>query len=120
MLREIQDIDQKEHGVTRRWFVEDTMDLLVWLNDEGLMHGFQLCYTRERNRFALTWFKDQGYSHNRIDENDDKIGRKRGTPLLVGDGVLQTDLLAEEFKTKSVDIEPGISVFVLQKIGVFN
>lgn len=115
MLYEIGNLDQKDPGLLRRWFFDDEMDLLVWLDGDRI-HGFQLCYDKTGDQRALTWFSDRGFTHNRVDERDDKIGIFRGTALLVSDGVLDSERVAARFKALSADIDADISAFVYEKI----
>ncbi len=115
MMYEINRVDQKDPGLDRRWFFDEEMDLLVWLDGEHI-HGFQLCYDKLGDQRALTWFIDSGFQHNRVHERDEKIGVFRGAALLVRDGVLDTHRVAARFKDLSADIDAGISRFVYEKI----
>lgn len=90
--------------------------MLVWFDKKNEIHGFQLCYDKDVTPHALTWFNDGGFSHNKIDETVDSMGRRRGTPMLVADGVFEADRIGEIFKTKSAEIEEAIFQFVFQKI----
>ena len=42
----------------KRWFFDHEIDLLIWLNADNEIVGFQLCYDKLNNPHALTWFKD--------------------------------------------------------------
>ena len=116
MLYEIKDIDQKDKDLRRKWFYDDKMDLLVWLYENNEVYGFQLCYIKGQEKHALTWFSEKGYSHNKVDESDNKIGRRRGTPLLVSDGIFDPHKLGESFKNKSKDLDINLSNFIYDKI----
>ena len=116
MLYEINKIDQKEEPLKRRWFFDHQLDLLVWLDRNDEIHGFQLCYDKDDNSHALTWFEDKGFGHNKVDEADDSLGRWRGSPILVSDGVFEADRIAKIFREKSTNIEDRISRFVYEKI----
>lgn len=116
MLYEIKNVEQREAYLRRRWFFDHQVDLLVWLDPKEEIHGFQLCYDKDDNPHALTWFEDKGYGHNKVDESDDSLGRRRGSPILVADGVFESDRVAKIFKELSNDIEERISKFVYDKI----
>jgi hypothetical protein len=116
MLYEIRNIDQKEKNLKRKWFYDYDLDLLIWLDRKNEIYGFQLCYDKDDNPHALTWFVDKGFFHNKIDEGDNKIGRRRGSPLLIANGVFDSERIANYFKMNSHDIEAKIAKFVYDKI----
>lgn len=55
----------------RRYISDDYFDLFVWYEADGQVHGFQLCYDKQRRQRALTWKRDQGFWHARIDGGED-------------------------------------------------
>ncbi len=117
MLYEIKGIEQKEKDIKRRWFFDHNLDLLVWIkkrNNE--ITGFQLCYDKEHNPHALTWLREKGFSHNKIDRETGKIGRRRGVPMLVQDGFFDIDRVSKEFRKMSAELEKNISEFVYKAI----
>lgn len=75
MLVEIKTVRQIPGEDTRRWFVDENTDLIVWNNDSGIT-GFQLCYDKKSVQRCLTWQKtesgksvlsaDGRYSRNRV------------------------------------------------------
>jgi len=117
MLYEIKRIDQKDPGLKRRWFYDEQMDLLVWFDEEEKIAGFQLSYDKLTNPHTLTWFKNKGYRHNILDIERNKIGRRKGIPiLLLPNGLFEKDKVAEDFKKNSTDIDNQVSKFVYNKI----
>ena len=114
-MYEINRVDQKDPGLVRRWFYDDDMDLLVWLDGEQI-HGFQLCYDKLSDQRALTWFVDRGFQQNRGYEKNKKIGVFKGSDLLIRDGVLDSSRVSARFKELSADIDNDISGFVYEKI----
>ena len=116
MLYEIKGVNQDSLEYKKRWFFDHEIDLLIWLNANNEIAGFQLCYDKLNNPHALTWLRDKGYRHNRIDFREDKIGRRRGSPILLADGKLETERITEEFSRQSGNLETWISAFVLKKI----
>lgn len=116
MLYEIKNIAQRDKYLKRKWFYDDKMDLLVWVNEKKEVYGFQLCYLNGLEKKALRWFIDKGYSHHRIYDNDDRIGGIKGTPLLVSDGIFDPHKLGETFKNLSQDLDNDLSKFIYEKI----
>ena len=94
MLYEIKGVNQDSLEYKKRWFFDHEIDLLIWLDANNEIAGFQLCYDKLNNPHALTWLKDKGYRHNRIDFREDKIGRRRGSPILLADGKLTANTAA--------------------------
>jgi hypothetical protein len=116
MLYEIRNIRQNEGEPRRRWFIDDYFDLVVWLNDDEEIQGFQLCYDKSKNQHALTWHKESGYMHNRVDSGEDKPGKPKGIPILVTDGFFDYEQIAEIFKRESKYIDDNISELIYKKI----
>ena len=86
MLREILNVSQVP-GTHSRWFASTFLDLIVWYDKDMAITGFQLCYDKGREEKALTWRRDSGYSHNKIDDGEGRAYRQKMTPILVADGV---------------------------------
>ena len=118
MLSEIRDVKQNEGEDRRRWFTDDYWDLYVWINDDGGLSGFQLCYEKAYNEHALTWRQGAGFSHTRIDDGE-QVASSHMTPMLVRDGFFDKDSIARRFKADSSHIDQSIVAFVLKKLAQF-
>lgn len=106
MLYEIKGVKQDSIEFEKRWFFDHEIDLLIWCDTKNEITGFQLCYDKLKDPHALTWFKDKGYNHNRIDDyREDKIGRRRGSPILLADGKFEIEKIAEVFFRQSKNID---------------
>ncbi|MBN2531619.1 MAG: hypothetical protein JXB88_01940 [Spirochaetales bacterium] len=114
MLKEIINVKQYETEGYRRWFSDDFFDLIIWYEDKKIV-GFQLCYDKQGLERSLTWLKDKGFSHNKIDDGE-KPGHSKMTPILVADGIFEKEKIAEAFKKASKNIDPVISSFVYSKL----
>ena len=44
VFREIKKVRQEPGPGSRRWFESDGMDLVVWLDAQGVVNGFQLVF----------------------------------------------------------------------------
>jgi hypothetical protein len=110
MLTEIKHTRQIANEGYRRWFTDESFDLIVWyINDK--LDGFQLCYDKGKNERAITWRISLGYSHARIDDGE-RIYYNKMTPVLVADGTFEKDIIAEQFKRAAMRIDNEIASFV--------
>lgn len=116
MLYEIKNVRQNEGEPRQRRFTDDYFDLAVWLDPDDRIEGFQLCYDKTENQHALTWHKEFGYMHNRVDEGEDKAGKPKSIPVLVTDGFFPCQEIAESFKQESQSLDKKIAAAVYQKI----
>ena len=115
MLIEVTNVRQINGEPRRRWFTNEYFDLYVWLDEGDDIVGFQLCYEKLANERSLTWMREFGYTHDRIDEGD-KPGRLKGTPIVVKNGHFDHEKIANIFNKESREIEDRISRFVYEKI----
>lgn len=115
MLSEIRNARQVPGEGFRRWFTDDYFDLIVWYGDDRTLIGFQLCYDKQQQERALTWTRDQGFHHNRIDSGE-VPGHSKMTPVIIADGAFSRDPVAERFRTACADIDPAIATFVFDTI----
>jgi hypothetical protein len=117
-LREINtdSLGQKKVEPHRRWFAGEYFDLLVWEDETGEIVGFQLSYDKIRNQHALTWKKQKGYIHNKVDDGESRPGKFKASPILLADGIFEYDKIAESFKRNSTEIDEVVSSFVYNKL----
>jgi hypothetical protein len=110
MFRELRGVAQVPGEPCRRWFEDDQLDLVLWFSPEGTIVGMQLAYETGTNRErALTWFKDRGFSHLRVDNGEDRPAKYKMAPILVPDGAFDPDALLRIFEPSSLSLEPAIS-----------
>ena len=119
MLNEFTDVRQVEGEGPRRWFFNDYFDLIIWYRDEGGFDGFQLCYDKSGHERALTWNWNHGYRHNKVDEGEMPFSAKM-TPILVQDGLFDSESIAHRFERESTNIPKEIRDFVLKKLEEFS
>ncbi len=116
MLREVEHVGQVPNEPRRRWFSGETMELYVWCEDSGEIYGFQLCYGKGRDERALTWLKDKGFTHRRVDDGEDTLEAFKMTPILVPDGVFAKDEVLASFEAQSGKVDSDIVEFVAEKL----
>jgi hypothetical protein len=121
MLVEYRDVRQIRGEGHRRWFADEYFDLIVWYDGRGRsrISGFQLCYDRSAYERALTWRRDGGFSHERVDSGEDRTGSLKSTPILVADGVFDREGVASRFREASRGIEADIADLVLRKLAEY-
>ncbi|MFW5770060.1 MAG: hypothetical protein ACOCX9_01365 [Spirochaetota bacterium] len=120
MLRESTRVGQKEDGVFRRWFHDDFFDLIVWYRDDDLsVKGFQLCYDGTEDRYAITWHKEYGFSHDMIDESRSK-GNIPGSPVLMVDGEIDFKKIIAEFRERSNSIDSTVVELVIKILNTYS
>ncbi|MBU2490478.1 MAG: hypothetical protein KKA60_13915 [Proteobacteria bacterium] len=113
MLQEMENPRQDEKELPRRWFLDDEFDLLVWLDESGRATRFELIYDRYADPRAVTWKPGLPLAHHRVDEGENRPGRAKAAPMLVVDGVLDAESLAEKFALHARDLPPEITMAVL-------
>jgi len=99
----------------RRWFSDDYFDLIVWVGQNGVIAGFQLCYDKFKKERALTWTENNGYKHERVDDGEANP-LKNLTPILVPDGMCPTQEIIDLFMLRSVEVDSRLRSFVLDKL----
>ncbi|UCF98712.1 MAG: hypothetical protein JSV89_04035 [Spirochaetaceae bacterium] len=116
MLWEVRNPRQIKGEGPRRWFTDEYFDLIVWYEKDGAaVRGFQLCYDKGYNERALTWWRDGGFDHRRIDDGE-LPGRMKMTPVLVPDGAFDFTTIAERFQRNSEKIDPEIRSLVYDTV----
>ncbi|MBU1077585.1 MAG: hypothetical protein KKH98_09850 [Spirochaetes bacterium] len=115
MLKEIENVKQDTKNLFRRWFTDDYLDLIIWIEHSNKIFGFQLCYNKGNNEHSLTWDKKNGYRHNRVDDGEVSYRIKR-TPILVSDGYVPLKKIKREFLKRGKKIDKEILSFILCKL----
>ena len=118
MLREVA-VTQVEDEPRRRWFVDDDLDLVVWLTEHDSVVALELCYDKPGHERALTWSRERGYRHFRVDTGDETAMRNL-TPILVSDGAFPKEQVVARFAAASVAIDPAIRALVLERLQQFS
>ncbi len=117
MMYEIKNVKQYPGEPVRRWFFDHDMDLTVWFDDQDQVVAFQICYDKPGDPHALTWRRETGCMHHKIDDGErlDTLAHK-GIPILMLDGIVDIDRMADTFREKSRDLPPEMTEFVLERL----
>jgi hypothetical protein len=119
MLREMSQVRQDPAEAARRWFADDYFDLIVWVGPDSEISGFQLCYDKEGDEYALTWQRQTGFHHNRVDSGDLQRPYK-ASPILITDGHFEAAAIARLFREHSAAMDQRVAHFVLQQLGRYH
>lgn len=114
MLKEYSSTTYPAQG-GRRWYSDNYFDLIVWTGPDGFISGFQLCYDKYKRERALTWTKETGYSHERVDDGESNPAKNQ-TPILVPDGVCPIREIIDLFLSRSAEVEPPIRTFITDRL----
>ena len=120
MLREEKNIRQVPGDPPRRWFADDFFDLIVWLEPDGSVWGFQLCYDRGFKPRALTWIKGKGFTHAGIDDGEEPGGAHKSSPVLVRDGLFDPKSIGDKLAAAAGELPPEMLAPILQKVREFK
>ncbi len=115
MIYEIKNARKYESGRRVQWFSDDFFDLSIWLDKDENIDSFQLTYDKYSDEHAITWRRDRGFLHEKIDDGE-VPGRHKKSPILVPDGIFPKEPIADRFEKESRDIDPEISKFIHKKI----
>ena len=99
----------------RRWFGDEFFELILWLDSDGTIRGFQLVYNRLQAKRALTWKRDAGYSHDRVDDGESTPTADL-TPILIGNEEFHRDEVLPCLVDAATDLDPSIRDFVVAKV----
>jgi hypothetical protein len=120
MLKEFNRLRQ-EPGGYRRLFTDSFFELWVWYDRQGgHITGFQLCYDIQRDKRALTWIDGKGFLHSRVDEDEGYRKGGKKSPILVPDGAVDRDRLADLFRFAGRRLERSVSDLVYEKISLYT
>lgn len=119
MLREENNLKQVPGEPARRWFSDEFFDLIVWLEPDNTLWGFQLCYDRGHKPRALTWTKKHGYKHAGIDDGEGGGGMSKGSPVLTADGLFDAGAIGKKLAAAAGELPADLSAFVVKKVQDF-
>jgi len=109
--------DKARH--VRRWFRNDYFDLFTWQSPEAEIVAFQLCYDTNRNERVLSWKKELGFLHCKIDDGQ-PTAIVNMSPIFSGAGGFPGGLVKRRFIRESLQIGEDIRFFVINKIAEYQ
>jgi hypothetical protein len=116
-MREIANVRQVSGEARRRWFSSAVLDLIVWLDDQDMPIGFQLCYDKGGRERALTWSQQHGFSYMAVDDGEQSFDMGyKATPILVPCGAADIMMVRTIFKENAQQLPADIMEFVQQRV----
>jgi hypothetical protein len=119
-LTEVSDVRQIAREPRRRWFRSSNEDLIIWYTNDDSILGFQLCYDRQGTERALSWRVERGYSHEKVDDGEAVGFAHKQTPILVPDGVFDSQGVLERFLAAANSLPRDIVAFVSAKLREYS
>ncbi len=115
MFKEIRHVKQEAGAGRRRWFEADDCELVVWLELDGRVGGFQFCYDFGTDERALTWRAGAGFVHSVVDQGD-ATPFKNETPVLMPDGEVPWSDIRHRFEAHREGLDAGLRDFVRKRL----
>ncbi|HEU0186302.1 MAG TPA: hypothetical protein VFR06_00255 [Gallionellaceae bacterium] len=115
-MREQLNVRQIPGEPRRRWFSSKDFDLIVWLDDDQRISGFELCYDKQHREHALVWNRASGFRHMAVDDGEQRPGKYKATPILVADGLFDGRRIHAAFREASRALPSEISETVLRAL----
>lgn len=96
------------NDLDKSFSIDDYLDLVVWYEPMGQMHGFQLCYDRYGRQRAVTWTANGGFSHSLVQLNGSSgLGAGMSPVLQTCDDFPWRDVL-REFEVRTPELDPVV------------
>jgi hypothetical protein len=115
VLIEYKNVKQERGKGSRRWFEDESYELVMWYLPDGSVEGFQILYNGKVAERALTWRKGAGFTHWRVD-NGTSSPMKNLAPILLPNGRTPWAKVLREFEESSAGLEPDVRAFVMQRL----
>jgi hypothetical protein len=115
MLREMKNVRQVPGDRFRRWFGDESLEVVVWYEPDGSIYGFQICYDPQDQPRAVTWTPARGLSHARVDSGESCVLENR-TPMLRPGGICDTARLREVFLASGRGLPATERAFVASRL----
>jgi hypothetical protein len=115
VMREIIGIRQEGGALRKRWFTDSRCDLFVWMDAQGRIVRFQLCYDKPAHEHVLDWREGVGVQHGRVD--DGEVGTWWDmTPIIVADGAFDAEAVVDVLRERAAGVPAAIVEFVAARL----
>lgn len=116
MLKEVHSTKQIAGEPRRRWFVSAALDLYVWYDEEDAVIQFQICYDKGPGERALTWRREEGFSHHTVDDGESGIFQMKSSPILTARAGFDPANLRSLFAEAARKLEHDLYEFVINQL----
>jgi len=120
MFIESKHVRQIPGEAKRRWYTADSLELIVWIEQDETIVGFQLCYEANGNSKAVTWDSSSGFLCSGIDDGDVRFGKHKQTPILVTNGQFRKSEILALFSSESEGLPEEYARFVRAKLEEYH
>lgn len=116
MLKEIFLTQIKTSEGYKRWFQDSYFDLFIWQEIyTGEIISFQLCYDRACRERVISWHRERGFEHYRVDDGE-QTPYKNMTPVFLNDSTFPYEEVLQHFTYSAQHISQFIKIFIEQKL----
>lgn len=116
MLKEIHSAKQVAGEPRRRWFVSPQLDLYVWYGPQDDVIQFQICYNKGPDERALTWMRDEGFSHHAVDDGEGRVLHMKSSPVLAASTEFDPAALRRQFTKAARKLEHDLYEFIIHQL----
>lgn len=121
MLREIRDVRQIAGEPQRRWFSSESLDLVVWNDEDGNVLGFQFCYDKGSAEHAVRWDAASGFRYLKVDDGEGGGGlRYKASPVLLANGQPDPEYMLDCFRQNDGQLPEHIQTQVGSRLGEYR
>src|SRR5690606_34560979 len=92
---------------------DPAMDLYVWYDGTGAIQQFQLCYDKGPEEKALTWRRDGGLEHHRVDDGEGGVLRMKSSAMLTEDAGPAATAVQAAFAEAGRKLEHDLYEFIM-------
>ncbi|OAI56366.1 hypothetical protein AYO49_00760 [Verrucomicrobiaceae bacterium SCGC AG-212-N21] len=104
------------NDLDKSYTADNYMDLVVWYESSGEVHGFQLCYDRYDRPRAVTWTRGRGFSHCVVQPYGETGLGFGMSPVLESNNEFSWSMVLCEFNERSTGLDPAIRQLVQEQI----
>ena len=115
VLREITAIRQKPSDPQRRWFTDADMDLFIWFRNQVPVR-FELSCGKGGIENSISWKRDTGFSQHWVDDGENRPGKYKMTPILLGQTEVNIRQVARDFLAASETMETALADFIYARL----
>lgn len=113
-MREHLNVRQNPGEPKRRRFFSEDFDLIVWLNEDLSINGFELCYNKGHNERSIAW--RPGFEHMAIDDGEQRPGKHKASRVLVPDDFFDARHVHASFANESHALPKEVAEYVLRTL----
>jgi hypothetical protein len=116
MLREIVNAAQIDGEPRRRWFSGTEMDLYVWYAENGAILQFQICYDKGPDERTLTWHRDDGFAHHKVDSGENRTLHMKSSPVMTDRTGFDIAAIIAVFREAGRKLEYDLHEFIINRL----